>query len=46
MFLEWVLKEVKEAATELTDEEATSLLPVALTTSPRGRKRQDRLIKR
>src|SRR5712691_10220602 len=35
--LEWVPKEVKEAATGLTDEEATSLLPVAPTTSPRGR---------
>ena len=45
-FLEWVPKEVKEAATGLTDEEATSLLPVAPTTSPRRRKRQDRLIKR
>ncbi len=45
-FLEWVPKEVKEAATGLTDEEATSLLPVAPTTSPRGRKRQDRLTKR
>jgi hypothetical protein len=46
MFLEWVPKEVKEAATGLTDEEATSLLPVAPTTGPRGRKGQDRLTRR
>src|SRR6266853_5959643 len=38
-FLEWVPKEVKEAAKGLSDEEATSLLPVAPTTSPRRRKR-------
>ena len=45
-FLEWVPKEIKEAAKGLTDEKAASLLPVAPTTSPRGRKRQDRLPKR
>ena len=45
-FFEWVPIEVREAAKGLTDEKATSLLPVALTTSPRGRKRRDRLPKR
>src|SRR5713226_5093675 len=38
-FREWVPEEVAQAAARLTDEEATSLLPVDLTTSPRGRKR-------
>ncbi len=45
-FPEWVPEEVAQAAARLTDEEATSLLPVAPTTSPRGRKRKDRLTKR
>ena len=45
-FPEWIPEEVAQAAARLTDEEATSLLPVALTTSPRGRKRTDRLIER
>ncbi len=45
-FPEWVPEEVAQAAARLTDEEATSLLPVALTTSARGRKRTDRLTKR
>jgi len=44
-FAEWVPEEVAQAAAKLTDEEATSLLPVTPTTSPRGRKRKDRLTK-
>jgi hypothetical protein len=40
-FPEWVPEEVAKAAAKLTDEEATSLLPVALTRT-RGRKRSDR----
>src|SRR5216683_6868206 len=45
-FADWVPEEVAQAAARLTDEEATSLLPVALTTSARGRKRTDPLTKR
>jgi hypothetical protein len=45
-FPEWVPEEVAQVAARLTDEEATSLLPVALSMSPRGRKRKDRLAKR
>jgi len=42
-FSAWITEEVAQAAERLTDEEAISLLPVALTTSSRGRKRKDRL---
>jgi hypothetical protein len=45
-FPEWVPEQVAQAAARLTEEEATSMLPVALTTSPRGRKRKGRLTKR
>ena len=41
-FPAWVPEDVRQAAAKLTDEEATSLLPVAPTRSPRGRKRKDR----
>jgi hypothetical protein len=45
-FPEWVPQQVAQAAATLTDDEAISLLPVALTTGPRGRKRKGRLMKR
>jgi len=45
-FLEWVPAEVAQAATRLTEEEATALLPVAPTKSPRGRRRKARPTRR
>jgi hypothetical protein len=45
-FPQWVPEEVAQAAARLTDEEATSLLPVAPTISSRARKRKGRLTKR
>jgi hypothetical protein len=42
MFMEWVPKEVAQAATRLTDEDATALLPMALTTNPIRSKRKGR----
>jgi hypothetical protein len=41
-FQEWVPKEVAQAAARLRDEDATSLLPVMPTTSPRSGKRKGR----
>ena len=41
-FLEWVPEEVAQAASRLTDEDATSLLPFAPTASPRRSKRKSR----
>ncbi|MBI3839133.1 MAG: hypothetical protein HY288_14530 [Planctomycetia bacterium] len=41
-FVEWVPEEVAQAAARLKDEDATSLLPVAPTTSPRRSKRKAR----
>jgi hypothetical protein len=46
MFSEWIPKEVKEAATGLTDEEAISLLPAGPTTGRRQRKRKGRRTER
>ena len=45
-FPEWVPKEVAQAAAKLTDEEATSLLPVGPTTRPRGKSRKVRRTRR
>jgi hypothetical protein len=45
-FQDWVPEEVAQAAARLKDEDATSLLPVIATTSPRGSKRRGRRTKR
>lgn len=39
MFQEWVPEEVTQAAARLTEEEATSLLPVMPTTSPHSKRK-------
>jgi hypothetical protein len=39
-FQDWIPEEVAQAAARLTDEEATSLLPMIPATSPRKRKRR------
>jgi hypothetical protein len=44
-FQEWVPEEVAQAAARLKDEDASSLLPVIPTTSPRSSKRKGRRTK-